>query len=177
MPVKTAEMIADERAIQQRKAMEYFTDLAFDVELDVTHAGMLPQHWHEMPSSRMPSAQEAAAALQENTEWLRPMVEAPTDAAWARLTRAAVRSYETYLRAEAKDRRKRGMSDLPHGAAEDAALAVQVHKAEASLPAEVRPFAQKALLTLQHNPRWSFQAKDRALKFMATQLAQVSQTQ
>ena len=177
MPVKTAEMIADERAIQQRKAMEYFTDLAFDVELDVTHAGMLPQHWHEMPSSRMPSAQEAAAALQENTEWLRPMVEAPTDAAWARLTRAAVLSYETYLRAEAKDRRKRGMSDLPHGAAEDAALAEQVHKAEASLPAEVRPFAQKALLTLQHNPRWSFQAKDRALKFMATQLAQVSQTQ
>ena len=159
-------MIADEQALAAAAQLELFSQLALDVELDVGHAGSTPQHWHQLPATRVPSSQDAAAMLQANAAVLQALCGASPDS-WDDLTRGALRNYDHHLRKEAKDRRKRGMSELPHGAAEDVALGQLVQEVAAP---EAQAFAHKALLTLQHNPRWSFAAKERALRYMSQQL-------
>ena len=164
---RTAEMIADERALEAAAKLELFSQLALDVELDVSHSASAPEHWHQLPATRVPTTQDAAAMMQANSAVLQALVGASPDEAWDDLARAALRNYDLHLRREAKDRRKRGMSELPHGAAEDAALGLLVQ--DVTDP-EAGAFAHKALLTLQHNPRWSFAAKERALRYMGQQL-------
>jgi hypothetical protein len=91
------------------------------------------------------------------------------DAEWAAITQLAM-SDAAALQASMRRRRlARGGSGLAHAQAEDEALAARLAGAGVG-EGEGRAFADLALRTLLHNPRWSFAAKARALDFAAQRL-------
>jgi hypothetical protein len=135
-----------------------FVQMALDTHLDTSDVGHAPQLWDAAPQLAPEQLLQAAGAE------MRSLAGVADDAEWAALCAEALDEWRVLEAAQRAARLKAGGSDLPHVAAEDAALAALAAGAAGGAGGA---FAAKACATLTHNPRWGFAAKQRALSLIA----------
>jgi hypothetical protein len=145
--------------------LRHMLELGLDSNLDTSDVASCPLRWSELSS--VPSA---AQLLQSHSAELRAMSGVESEEEWALLLAQAARGWEAFQK---RERRRQmilhGASLLPHAQAEEEALGGVL--LAAGLQGGRRTFAESALMSLSHNPGWSYAAKARAASLLAQRLS------